>query len=106
MVLVNFTQSDGSVVTVPADAGASLMEAALVAEVLGIDGECGGAGICGTCHVRVEHEWVERLPAPGQAERETVDALGGDPGQTRLACQIIVTQSLDGLNLEVLGSAS
>lgn len=106
MVKVIFVQPDGSRRDVPAEAGASLMEAALIADVVGIDGECGGAGICGTCHIRVDPDWIERLPAPGDAEIEMVEAIGGEARKTRLACQIMVSQALDGLRLQVMGESA
>lgn len=106
MVHIIFSQSDGSSITVPAETGASLMEAALIAEVTGIDGECGGAGICGTCHVKVDPAWENLLPTPNDAETEMIEALGREAGKTRLACQIIVARALDGLKLEVLGDAT
>jgi len=105
MVQVNFRCANGALRTISAATGASLMEAALIAEIEGIDGECGGAGMCGTCHVAIDDDWQARLSAPESDEREMIQSLGSEPGRTRLACQIAVSAALEGIVVRAVGDA-
>ena len=63
MVRVHYIEHNGTTRTVDVREGQSLMEAALQHRVPGIDGDCGGACACATCHVYVAPQWVGRLPA-------------------------------------------
>ncbi|MBL8586980.1 MAG: 2Fe-2S iron-sulfur cluster binding domain-containing protein [Methylobacteriaceae bacterium] len=66
---------------------------------VGIKAECGGACACAGCHVYVDPDWVDRLPAPSEEEIERLDeALAVEPN-SRLSCQILMTPALDGLSL-------
>ena len=98
MVKVIFRPLDGTAETIiEAVADQSLMNAAKVAGIAGIEAICGGSMACGTCHVYVLEEWFERLPSASDAEREVV-AFGVDPRPTsRLSCQIQIRPELDGL---------
>ncbi|MET0547450.1 MAG: 2Fe-2S iron-sulfur cluster-binding protein [Caulobacterales bacterium] len=101
MANVVFRLPDGSRREVRAQPGLSLMEVALQADLPGIDGECGGAGICGTCHVHVAPEWFDKLQCAGQMERELIEGLDNVAPQSRLACQLTMTDALDGLQLSI-----
>ena len=69
---------------------------------LPIAAECGGACACATCHVYVEDGWYEKLPAPSDAEIDMLDmALAVEPGQSRLSCQIVCADELDGIKVTV-----
>ena len=63
--------------------------------------ECGGAGVCATCHCRVPQSWAAKLPQPTDAELEKLDELPSADDRSRLSCQIQVTDTLDGLVLEL-----
>ena len=77
--------------------GLSVMEGALGNRIPGIDGDCGGACACATCHVYVDPDWVARLEPPNALEQNMLK-LASDPKEnSRLACQIKVTPALDGL---------
>lgn len=66
---------------------------------LDIKAECGGACACATCHVHVGEEWTGRLPAPDEEEIDSLDtAFDVEPG-SRLSCQIIMSEELDGLEV-------
>ena len=68
---------------------------------LPIKAECGGSGVCSTCHVRIPAAWQELLPPPSDDELARLDEIPGADGSSRLACQIFMTEELDGLELEV-----
>lgn len=97
-----FVLPDGSRHGFDAPAGMSLMQAATSQGVAGIVAECGGSGICATCHVQVDASWIERLPPPDRNEHDLLEfvATGREKG-SRLACQIQLTPELDGLTVTV-----
>ena len=69
---------------------------------LPIAAECGGACACATCHVYVEDGWYEKLAAPSDAEVDMLDmALAVEPGRSRLSCQIVCADALDGIKVIV-----
>jgi 2Fe-2S ferredoxin len=99
MVQITFKDSTGQARTVEGEAGSTVMETALKNNVPGIEAECGGACACATCHVYVNDGWYEKLPPPSDAEIDMLDmALAVEPN-SRLSCQIKVTDQLDGLVL-------
>ncbi len=63
--------------------------------------ECGGACVCGTCHVRIPDRWMHRLPPPTDEELARLDDIPTANENSRLACQIETTDELDGLELEL-----
>ena len=70
----------------------------------GIAGTCGGAASCGTCHIVVAAEWVDRLPPPNEEEADMLEALADVMAidrRSRLSCQIRPTAALDGLSLTI-----
>ena len=82
--------------------GAVLMRALSDASVDGIIGECGGAAMCGTCHVRVDDEWLPRLAPMQRNEDELLDCTAAPRGpSSRLSCQLRMTEALDGLSLSM-----
>lgn len=93
-----FIQPDGEQREVDAPVGVSVMQVATGAGVPGILADCGGQCQCATCHVIVEDDWIDRLPAPLSDEREMLEctAVPRSAG-SRLSCQIQVTQALHGL---------
>ena len=69
---------------------------------LDIAAECGGACACATCHVYVTDGWYEKLTPPSDAEIDMLDmALAVEPGQSRLSCQIVCADELDGIKVTV-----
>lgn len=100
MPIVNVTLPAGTQVQLEVSAGSTFMRAAVDATTEGIIGECGGAAMCGTCHVMVDPDWLERLPAMSQNEDEMLDCTAA-PRQpnSRLGCQLRITADLDGLAL-------
>ena len=68
---------------------------------LPIRAECGGAGVCATCHVRIPQGWLRRLPEPSEEELARLDEIADADETSRLACQIVMSDDLDGLELEL-----
>jgi ferredoxin, 2Fe-2S len=101
MPRISFVQPDGTEKTVNAEIGMSLMEVAVDAGISGIDALCGGSCMCATCQVHVDPAQAVSLPAPEQMERDLLSvAAGGDiASDSRLSCQVLVTEALDGLLL-------
>lgn len=94
ITLIEFNGQDH---TIEAEAGKTLMQNALDNAVPGIDADCGGACACGTCHCFVEGDWAEMS---GEADPMEEAMLGMRPdreGNSRLSCQIQVTDSMDGM---------
>jgi 2Fe-2S ferredoxin len=97
MVQVIFVASDGARRQVDAPVGFSVMEAAVDHNVPGIDGDCGGACACATCHVHVDKAWLPKLEPMSDLERGMLDFAFGVDESSRLACQIKLAPELDGL---------
>jgi len=99
---ISFIHPDGREEGLEAQDGVSLMQAASGVGVKGIVAECGGSGICATCHVYVDPAWVALLPQPGPDELAMLECTAAErrPG-SRLACQIRITAALQGLVVHV-----
>ncbi|MBI1329698.1 MAG: 2Fe-2S iron-sulfur cluster binding domain-containing protein [Alphaproteobacteria bacterium] len=94
---VTFIAHDNSARTVDVPDGLSLMDAALKFRIPGIDGDCGGACACATCHIYVDPEWVGRLAPVQSLEAEMLKFAQEPNEQSRLACQIKAGPELEGL---------
>lgn len=102
MPTIIYVLKDGNRKTVAAANGKTLMEVAIANNVRGIDAECGGCCSCATCHVYVDEAWLAKLPALDDMENELLDGVAADrTGSSRLSCQIIVNDALDGLVVRV-----
>ena len=99
MPKVTFIAHDGKRYEVQAQAGVSLMRAAVDNDVPGIDGDCGGQCACATCHVFIDPAWVERTGQRTQQENDMLNFAAELKDSSRLACQITVTDDLDGLEV-------
>ncbi len=97
MPQVKFVEHDGSSYEVEVKAGTSVMQAAVDNMIDGIVGECGGSCSCATCHCYVDEAWVGKLPGPSGMERDMLECVLEPRANSRLSCQIKVTEELDGL---------
>lgn len=97
---LNVRLADGAHFKPEAAAGFRIMEL-IRAYGLPIKAECGGAGVCATCHVRVPAAWAQLLPPPSDEELAKLDEIPGADATSRLACQLMMTDALDGLEVEV-----
>ncbi len=101
MPTITFIQADGSRQQVAIKSGLTLMEGAVAAAVPGIIAECGGSCACSTCHCYVAETWFDKLPAALDDESGLLEFAWQPKPNSRLTCQIMVTDSLEGLELEV-----
>jgi 2Fe-2S ferredoxin len=97
MVKITFTDNTGKSLTIDAEAGSTVMETAIKHGVPGIEAECGGACACATCHIYVDEAWREKVGPPSPMEEDMLDFGYDVRANSRLSCQIKVTEALDGL---------
>ena len=97
MPKIKFISAKNTQTIVDAPVGWSLMEAAVNNDVAGILADCGGACSCATCHVYVDTEWADSMPARSDDEEAMLEFAAEPNEQSRLSCQIELTDRLDGL---------
>jgi ferredoxin, 2Fe-2S len=101
MVKITFIQPDNTEEVVETEPSMTLMEAAKLNNVPGIEAECGGACACATCHVYVDDAWRDTTGAPSQMEEDMLDFAFDVRESSRLSCQIKLKPELDGLVVRV-----
>jgi 2Fe-2S ferredoxin len=97
MAKITNIEHDGTEHVVDVKPGLSVMEGAVKNNIPGIDADCGGACACATCHVFVKEEWLEKTGTRSAMEESMLDFAEGVQDNSRLSCQIKVTDGLDGL---------
>ena len=95
------SESDGARFEAEAEAGATVMETAIMNGVPGIVAECGGACTCATCHVHVDPEWKARVGPPSMMEEDMLDFAYDVRDTSRLSCQIRIKDDFDGLVVHI-----
>ena len=98
---ITFVTPDGTRHEIDAANGTTAMENAVKNDVPGIEAECGGACACATCHVYVDEAWLERVGEPEPMEEDMLDFAYEPRPNSRLSCQITLSNELDGLVLTV-----
>jgi 2Fe-2S ferredoxin len=99
---VTFVEENGSVKTLSAETGQSLMQVGKDAGVEGILADCAGSCACATCHVYVDENWCAAVGAPDAIEAEMLDMVADvRKDNSRLSCQIKLTPALDGIKVTV-----
>jgi 2Fe-2S ferredoxin len=101
MAKITYIGADGTRYEVEAENGSTVMENAIRNGVPGIEAECGGACACATCHVYVDEEWRALTGAPEPMEEDMLDFAYELKPNSRLSCQIQVTDEMDGLVVTV-----
>jgi 2Fe-2S ferredoxin len=104
MAKITYITYDGTVYDIEARNGTTVMENAVRNAVPGIEAECGGACACATCHVYVDEAWVERTGEPQPMEEDMLDFASDVQPNSRLSCQIRVSDALDGLIVRIPAS--
>lgn len=99
MVSVTFIDAAGVARTVEARLGDTLMETALRYRIPGIEAQCGGSMVCGTCHAYLQDPWASRVAAPTSAESLMLSCGDHQQPSSRLTCQIKVTAELAGVEV-------
>jgi len=97
MPTITFLNHLGQNHEVYATPGHSLMETAVDNGVAGVVADCGGACSCATCHVYIDPDWLTRLPAAGDSEQELLEFAIDLKDNSRLSCQIEITEEMDGM---------
>jgi len=104
VVKVTFITVNGDRVEATAEAGQRLLEVAQLADQP-LEGTCEGQMACSTCHVIVERGWFDKLPRASEDEEDMLDLAAGVTRTSRLACQIELTDALDGLEVRIPGES-
>ena len=97
MPKITYIDSSGNKKIIEVSKGLSVMEGAVQNNVPGIDADCGGGMACATCHVYVKENWFNKLQKAEDGEQDMIDLAFEPKNNSRLSCQIIVTDELDGL---------
>jgi ferredoxin, 2Fe-2S len=98
---VVFVESDGTEHRVEVPVGTSIMQGAVEHLVPGIEGDCGGLCACGTCHVYVPESWRDACGEADELEVGILEFAFGVDDRSRLSCQIVMSDKIDGLRLHL-----
>ena len=101
MAKITYITHEDQKQTVEVQNGLSVMEGAVQNDIPGIDADCGGGMACATCHVYVDDVWFDKLPTKEDGEEDMLDMAYEPKKNSRLSCQIIVSDELDGLTVNI-----
>ena len=101
MAKITYIEHSGKLHTIQIQNGLTVMEGAVQNDIPGIDADCGGSMACATCHVYVKKEWSDKLPAKEETEEDMLDFAFDVRKNSRLSCQLTVTDELDGLIVDL-----
>jgi|TARA_B110000967_G_C18547418_1_gene393665 2Fe-2S ferredoxin len=99
MTKITYKDFQGNSKTIDVANGLSVMEGAIQNDIPGIDADCGGSMACATCHVYVEDKWLDKVLKAEEAEVDMIDMAIEPKKNSRLSCQLIVSDELDGLTV-------
>jgi len=97
MPKITYIEHNGKTHTIDVAKGLSVMEGAIQNNIPGIDADCGGSMACATCHVYVKEEWFDKLPTKEDGEEDMLDMAHEPKKYSRLSCQLIISEELEGL---------
>jgi len=97
MPKITYIEHIGKSHTIDIPKGLSVMEGAIQNNIPGIDADCGGSMACATCHVYVKEEWFDKLPKKEDGEEDMLDMAYEPKKNSRLSCQLTVSEELEGL---------
>jgi 2Fe-2S ferredoxin len=101
MPKITYINSDAQANTIEVQNGLTVMEGAVQNDIQGIDADCGGGMACATCHVYVDENWFDKLPKKEEGEEDMLDMALEPKKNSRLSCQLIVSDELDGLVVNI-----
>jgi len=104
MPTIHFHTPAGEHIALDAQDGLSVMEAAVAANVPGIDADCGGACACATCHVYIDESWAARLPERTEIEVKMLEFAVSVQPTSRLSCRLVVGPEIEGLTMRIPAS--
>ena len=97
MTKITYIEYNGTEHTIDVQNGLTVMEGAVQNDVPGIDADCGGSMACATCHVYVKDEWYNKLDEKNEGEDDMIDQAYEPKKNSRLSCQITVSDKIEGL---------
>ena len=101
MPKINYITHDDKKYSIEVQNGLSVMEGAVQNDIPGIDADCGGGMACATCHVYVKENWLDKLPKKEDGEEDMLDMAFEPKMNSRLSCQLVVSDELDGLIVNI-----
>ena len=101
MAKITYIEHSGKNHTVDVQNGLTVMEGAVQNNISGIDADCGGSMACATCHVYVKEDWFDKINKKNDGEDDMLDQAYEPKKNSRLSCQIIVSDDLDGLVVDM-----
>ena len=101
MPKITYIEYEGKSHTIEVANGLSVMEGAVQNNIPGIDADCGGSMACATCHVYVKEEWLDKLSAKEDGEEDMLDMAFEPKTNSRLSCQLIVSDEIDGIIVNI-----
>ena len=101
MPKIIYITSDAKIHEVEVKSGLTVMEGAVQNDIPGIDADCGGAMACATCHVYVTEDWFDKIPKKEEGEEDMLDMAFEPKKNSRLSCQLTVSDEMDGLIVNV-----
>ena len=97
MAKITYIEHNGKSHTVDVQNGLTVMEGAVQNSIPGIDADCGGSCACATCHVYINHEWLNKIPEITDAEKDMLDFAFEPKKNSRLSCQLILEDTHNGI---------
>ena len=101
MPKITYITADHKSYTIDIENGLTVMEGAVQIDIPGIDADCGGGMACATCHVYVKEDWFNKLPKKEDGEEDMLDMAFEPKTNSRLCCQIVVSDEIDGLEVNI-----
>ena len=101
MAKINYITHSNETHSIEVQNGLTVMEGAVQNDIPGIDADCGGGMACATCHVYVKEEWLDKLPMKEDGEEDMLDMAFEPKKNSRLSCQLVVSDELDGLTVDI-----
>jgi ferredoxin, 2Fe-2S len=99
MAKITYVEANGTEHTIEVSPGTSIMQGAVDHAVPGIEGDCGGMCACGTCHVYIPETFAPLSDAPEELERAMLEFAFDVNDDSRLSCQVLVTEAMDGMRV-------
>ena len=101
MAKITYIEHNGTSHKIDVQNGLTVMEGAVQNNIPGIDADCGGSMACATCHVYVKEDWFNKINKKNEGEDDMIDQAYEPKKNSRLSCQIIVSEDLDGLVVDM-----
>ncbi len=101
MPLLKYVSHSGEINEVEVASGTSIMQGAVNNMIDGIIAECGGSCSCATCHCYIDDAWIDKIPGPSGMEKDMLECVREPKENSRLSCQVTVTEEMEGLTIHL-----